>query len=238
MMVGRQRLTQATLFHHVNETQSTSDQSLSGRRARSMGKVSFTRFAAAVKCYEGRVSTRSSIVRGKAMSTVFKEFLQQQAKKHQAEAPIIDEWRLAIQRLFIQIRQWLKDSDPDGGLIEVKENQEDVTEPGLGRYRVPRLDIRAFGKWIGIIPKARKTVTTAQPPQKSAPERAEGRVDITDELRRYVLYRFRQDGRDLWLIDALAPEKSWPGEVQFVPKAEPKELNQEAFERALMSYLQ
>jgi hypothetical protein len=171
------------------------------------------------------------------MSTTFKEFLQQQAKKHQAEAPTIDEWRGAIDRLFNQIRQWLKDSDPDR-FIEVKENQEDITEPGLGRYRVPRLDIRAFGKWIGIIPKARKTVATAQPPQKSAPERAEGRIDITDELRRYVLYRFLQDGRDVWLIEALAPGKSWPGEVQYVPKSEPKELNQEAFERALMSYLQ
>src|SRR5207245_3718035 len=107
-------------------------------------------------------------------------------------------------------------SDPEG-LIEIQEAQQDVTEPGLGRYRVPRLDLRAFGKWIGIIPKARKTVGTATPPQKSAPERAAGRVDITDELRRYVLYRF-QDGNEVWLIDGLdlgghdACEETWPGE--------------------------
>jgi hypothetical protein len=175
------------------------------------------------------------------MNTSFKEFLQEQAKKHQAESDAakgtIDEWRTAIEHLFSQMRQWLKESDPQG-LIELEENQEDVTEPGLGRYHVPRLDLRLFGKWVGIIPKARRTVATANPPQKSAPERAQGRVDITDELRRYVLYRFREGGHDLWLINNLAPEKEWPGQVQYVPKSEPRPLDQEAFEKALMSYLQ
>jgi hypothetical protein len=178
------------------------------------------------------------------MSTTFKEFLHEQAQKHQAEAPIIDEWRAAIERLFVQIRQWLKESDPEG-FIEIEEKQQDVREPGLGYYRVPRLDLRAFGKWIGIIPKARRTVATAQPPRKSAPERAEGRVDITDELRRYVLYRFREEGRDVWLVDGLEPgyedsEKAWPGQVQYKPPANirpPKLLDREAFEKALMSYL-
>ena len=65
---------------------------------------------------------------------------------------------------------------------------------------------------------------TAKPPQKSVPERAAGRVDITDELRSYVLYRFRDDSRELWVIDDL--------------HSEPKPLDKEAFEQALMSYLQ
>ena len=50
-----------------------------------------------------------------------------------------------------------------------------------------------------------------------------GRVDMTDELRRYVLYRFVEEGRDVWLIDDL--------------ESEPRPLDQAAFERALMSYL-
>jgi hypothetical protein len=180
------------------------------------------------------------------MATTFKEFLRQQAEKHQAEAEagkaMVNEWREAIRRLFEQIKQWLKESDP-GGVIEIEESEEEIREPGLGRYRVPRLNLRAFGKWIGIIPKARKTVGRATPPQKSAPERAEGRVDITDELRRYVLYRFREGDHDVWLIDGLeqgyeVPEKAWPGQVQYLPRSESRPLNQEAFEKALMSYLQ
>jgi hypothetical protein len=161
------------------------------------------------------------------MTTTFKNFLRQQAEKHQAEAragkATVEEWRAAVERLFAQMRAWLAESDPGGGIIEIEESQEDVREPGLGRYQVPRLNLRAFGKWIGIIPKARNTVGTAKPPQKSAPERAAGRVDVTDELRRYVLYRFQEDGRDVWMLDDLS--------------SEPKPLDQEAFERALMSYL-
>jgi len=160
------------------------------------------------------------------MSSAFTDFLRHEAKRYQSEAnagkATVDEWRSAIDQLFARIRGWLKQSDPDG-VIEIKQGQQDIREPGLGRYSVPRLDLRVFGKWIGIIPKARKTVETATPPQKSAPQRTAGRVDITDELRRYVLYRFQEDGQELWLIDDL--------------ESEPKPLDQGAFENALMSYL-
>src|SRR5262245_53453532 len=131
------------------------------------------------------------------MTTQFREFLKEQAEKHQAEIragkATVEEWRPAVEGLFAQLRAWLQESDPDG-VIQIEVSQSEVTEPGLGSYRIPRLDLHAFGKWIGIIPKARRTVSTATPPQKSAPERAIGRVDITDELRRYVLYRFQEDG--------------------------------------------
>ena len=179
------------------------------------------------------------------MSTAFREFLQQQAKKHQAEAdagrPICrcaHFYRTVVPSKF---GNGSKSPTPRATSLS-KESQEAVTEPGLGRYRPPRLNLRFFGKWIGIIPKARKTVGKAQPPQKSAPERAQGRVDITDELRRYVLYRFQNGSEDVWLIDGLEPgyeavEKTWPGQVQYTPRAEPKVFDQEAVERALMSYL-
>jgi hypothetical protein len=160
------------------------------------------------------------------MTTAFQDFLRQKADKYRAEVQsgkaTVEEWRAAIERLFGQLRAWLKESDPEG-IIEVEESHQDLTEPGLGRYRVPRLNLRAFDKWIGIIPKARNTVGTAHPPQKSAPQRAAGRVDITDELRRYVLYRSQEDGHEVWLIDDLESGQ--------------KLLDREVFERALMSYL-
>jgi hypothetical protein len=163
------------------------------------------------------------------MSTTFTAFLREQAAKQAAEVEqgkaIVDEWRAAIERLFDQIRGWLAESDPDG-IIQIKQGEVELTEQGLGRYQVPRLDLRAFQKWVGIIPKARKTIATARPPQKAAAERAAGRVDITDEILRHVLYRFPQeDGSDVWLIDDLRSEK------------DPKPFDQHAFEVALMSYL-
>jgi hypothetical protein len=161
------------------------------------------------------------------MTTVFSQFLRQQAEKFQAEAragkDTVDEWRAAIEKLFARIRAWLAESDPDA-IIQIKERKHEVTEAGLGRYEVPRLDLHALGKWVGIIPKARNTVASARPPLPSAPGEAAGRVDMTDEVQRYVLYRFqREGGEDQWVIDDL--------------RSEQRPLDQRAFEEALMSYL-
>ncbi len=161
------------------------------------------------------------------MSTAFTEFLREQAAKQAAEAErgkvIVDEWRAAIERLFDRIRGWLAQSDPDH-IIQIEERQHEMDEEGLGRYRVPRLDLRAFGKWIGIIPKARNTVGAARPPLRSVPERAAGRVDITDEVYRYILYRFRKEGaEDDWVIDDL--------------RSAQKPLDQPGFEEILTRFL-
>jgi hypothetical protein len=162
------------------------------------------------------------------MSGTFTEFLREQAAKYAVEAErgkaVVDEWRTAIEQLFDRIRGWLAEADPEG-IIQVEQRQHELTENGLGRYKVPRLDLRGLGKWIGIIPRARNTVGTARPPQRAIPERATGRVDITDEIRRYALYRFpTEDGADEWLIDDLRSDA-------------PKPLDRQAFEVALMSYL-
>jgi len=162
------------------------------------------------------------------MSTDFTRFLREQAEKHAAATragkATVEEWRGAVERLFEQIRAWLAVSDPDG-IIEIQQGLHETAEPGLGRYKIPRLDLRAFGKWAGLVPKARNTIGSAHPPQKRAPERAIGRVDITDELRRYVLYRFRNEsGGELWVIDD--PATNAP--------AQP--LDQTTFQQALMSY--
>jgi hypothetical protein len=179
------------------------------------------------------------------MSTIFKQFLQEKAPKYLAQAEAgraeIEEWRDAINRLYSKFREWLNQAAPQG-VIEIKESDQEINEPGLGRYCVPRLDLRVLGTWIGIIPKARRTVGTAKPPRKGAPERADGRIDITDEVRRYVLYRFRNGDDSDWVIDGLdhphdVSEETLAARVQFVPRYDPQPLDQEAFERALMSYL-
>jgi hypothetical protein len=159
------------------------------------------------------------------MSATFREFLREKAAEHEAQVRAgkanVEEWREAVQRLFAHVKEWLAESDPDG-ILKIHESTVAISEPGLGRYEVPRLELRAFGRWVALIPKARKTVGTAHPPQKQVPERADGRVDVTDEMRRYVLYRFREAGGDSWLIDDL--------------RSGAKPLDKDAFEKALMSY--
>src|SRR5262245_25704524 len=98
------------------------------------------------------------------MTKQFTEFLREQATKRSAETEanrrIINEWRSAVEGLFGDIRNWLAESDPDG-VIEIVPLKHQVNEPGLGRYTVPRLDLRFFGNWAGFIPKARLTVAAA-----------------------------------------------------------------------------
>lgn len=156
----------------------------------------------------------------------FSQFLREQEAKAKEEAQaneaVISEWREAVERLFDQVRGWLNTSDPDG-ILKIQQKDHEANEPILGRYVVPRLDLRGLGKWIGIIPKARKTVGTVHPTQKSTPERATGRVDITDELHRHILYRLPGDNGGKWVIDDL--------------QSAPKPLDQDNFEQALMRYL-
>jgi hypothetical protein len=161
------------------------------------------------------------------MTATFQEFLRQEAAKREAvlsaNRAVIEEWRGALQALFEQLTRWLTESDSDRH-VQIRTFDKKVVEPGLGEYVVPAMDLHILGTWIGILPKARKTVGSATPPQKTSPERAAGRVDITDEQRRYILYRFREADHDLWLIDDL--------------RSPPKPLDQTTFEAALMSYLQ
>lgn len=159
------------------------------------------------------------------MSTTLSEFLRQQAESLEAEAkknqPVIEKWQNAIRKLFGTIRTWIDASDPRH-VIKINDREEKITEPGLGLYSAPRMDLTVFGQWIGMIPKARKTVGAAKLPHKSAAERASGRIDLTDQIRRYVLYWFEES--DTWMIDDL--------------RSEPRPLTKEAFEAALLSYLQ
>jgi hypothetical protein len=161
------------------------------------------------------------------MGSTFTDFLHQYAAKHgtdfQTNQALIEEWQAAVAKLFAQIRQWLAELDPER-LITIEEGTQRINEPRLGRYSIPRLDLYVLGTWIGIIPKARLTIGTVHPPRESTPERATGRVDITNDVLRFILYRYQTDGESGWVLDDL--------------RTEPKPLDRTAFEKALMSYLQ
>ena len=138
------------------------------------------------------------------MTETFTDFLRDRAAKYNAKRAdrdaVVAEWREALAQLYDRLRRCLSNADPDG-ILTVTEGQRKINEQGLGVYTVPSLNIDGLGEWVGIVPKARYTVGTVTPPQKSTPERAAGRVDITDEVRRYILYRVSGGGGDTWLID-------------------------------------
>jgi hypothetical protein len=162
------------------------------------------------------------------MSETFTQFLRNAAKERdwnpKANREMIRDWQESVERLFAQIRTWLDEADPDG-LIGIDEIRTDIREPYLGRYLMPKLQLSILDQVIGIIPKARNAIGHATPRLYATPEKAQGRVDMTDELRRYILYRFIEDGQDVWNILDFNSQRD-------------KRLDQNSFEEALMSYLQ
>jgi hypothetical protein len=164
------------------------------------------------------------------MGASLREFLKEKAEEIASDQSknnqLIAEWQVAVNRLIETAEKWLIAADPNG-LIRRERKSIEINEPRFGRYGTKSLNLECLGKWVGVIPKARKTVKRAAPQQDGAPEKATGRVDITDEIRRYVLYRFGEGpDEERWFIEDSATN------------APMQPLTEERFESALLSYFQ
>lgn len=153
------------------------------------------------------------------------EFLHKQAGtlkvKTEANRQTIAEWRGAVEALFNELRGWLTQADPEGVLL-VEQGETEIDEPGLGRYRMPCLAVRAAERSVAIIPNCRFTVVSALPSLKEHPRRATGRVDMVGKLSKQVLFRLPGGEGHRWFID--------DSEAQ-------KPLDRLAFEEALVGFL-
>jgi len=160
------------------------------------------------------------------MIMTLNELLRSKVRDFQAETEknigVVSEWQASLARLFNQLKEWLAAADPDR-ILQIQESFKEVKEPGLGHYSAPRMDIRALGQWIAVLPKARRTMRSATPPRALSPENATGRVDVTDDLLRYILYRFGTGESEIWTIEG--PDGSAL-----------QELNAKTLEAALVSY--
>ena len=160
------------------------------------------------------------------MSTTFTDFLRQKAAKYEAES---DDNQAAFPRgsnAFKAIRtdpRRLNESVPEG-VLKIEQSDWPATARN-DRHPAPASNSAHSGKEVYLVPEARKTIGSASSPQKSAPDRAIGRVDITDEIRDASVSPFARWGKDAWYInDPVSGEQ--------------KPLDQQTFEAALMSYFQ
>jgi hypothetical protein len=163
----------------------------------------------------------------------FKQWLNEQGRHAEANEKIrgkrIAAWRMAVEKLFKDIRAWLKEDDPEQ-YLQLQGRIIKLDEEGLGAYPIDALTVYLSHERAEIRPVALNVVRPRF--LNSASEyRAEGRVDMTDsrELKRYLLYR---------VISETRPEK-WVIVNSEVP-AEPdliRDLTKDAFEEALQSLL-
>ena len=154
----------------------------------------------------------------------FREFLDKQAQQkqqHEERRQRREQWIAALDRLIKQLSAWLAEADP-GRVLDVVRTDVERAEPGLGTYQAPSLTISLGEAAVLVVPVGRDVVGIVGS-QGDIGIRAEGRVDITDGIRKYILYRTLKDGQEKW----------YALDEHF--KAEP--LNREQLEKILQDLL-
>ncbi len=155
------------------------------------------------------------------------EFLRVQREKERAEEAQFGAkrrgWEEAIQRLLAQLRSWIEDADAEHTL-NVTEFPVSVYEEELGRWSAQGLAMVVGLTEVRIVPIACNVLRTIDENGRSG-IRAQGRVDLTNDVRKYLLYRLITDGGDRWVIAEDDGDRVEP-------------LTRSTFEAALVSLLQ
>src|SRR5690606_26964190 len=132
-----------------------------------------------------------------------KEFLAERAEtlrsEQKAAALNRDEWIESVGRLLGQMRDWLKSSDPDG-FLHVNSEEFVTNEEGLGEFRLPRLVIQLGTRDVRVEPIARYVAGPHSATGAIHIQRAYGRVDMTDGLRKFMIFRVDKEPQDRWII--------------------------------------
>jgi hypothetical protein len=161
------------------------------------------------------------------MSTL-QEFLKERADRiregHSEKLRLQNEWIQAVDRLIRQIRQWLSDADSQN-ILEFFENSIQLRETDVGVYLVKRLTIRLEAQEVHVIPIARNAVGPVVSSGSTHRGRSFGRVDITDGVNKFLLFRTQIQPDDRWVI---------VNDENYIMR----ELNEESFASAMQSLLQ
>jgi hypothetical protein len=136
------------------------------------------------------------------MSTL-QEFLKQRADHLRASSPervrIQNEWIEAVDKLLKQIKQWLKDADLES-ILQVFEESVDRRESGVGVYTVHSLRIRLESQEVQVVPIARNVVGPVLTYDAIHTEKSFGRVDMTNNATKFLLFRTQREPEDQWVI--------------------------------------
>jgi hypothetical protein len=130
----------------------------------------------------------------------FKEWLEKRAQEVNQPERLHhrSEWIAALDQFYEQVLSWIRESDPKGLLI-IERMQITRSEPRLGTYVAPALKISLGDAAVRVVPMGRD-VRGSYRNEAGTECRYEGRVDITDDRRKYVLYRVADEGSQAWVV--------------------------------------
>jgi hypothetical protein len=133
-----------------------------------------------------------------------KDFIASQAQNLRNEesraAHKRDEWVGAVNRLNERIRIWLTNADPDHVVLGVREFPYHLREEGIGSYEACGLIISLGRREVRVEPIARNVAGPHSATGVIHVSRAYGRVDLTDRLQKFMIFRVEKDPEDRWSI--------------------------------------
>ena len=110
-----------------------------------------------------------------------------------------EEWVAAVERLLAQMRTWLTEASTTD-LLDLEPLGFEKREQGLGSYHVPGLAIHFGERTVKVIPVGRTVLAHLGSYAEPGHENAEGRVDITNGVDKYLLLRQLTPSEDRWLV--------------------------------------
>jgi hypothetical protein len=132
-----------------------------------------------------------------------KEFLAGEAEKlrtEQSEAmKTRDEWISSVDRLFAQIKDWLQQAD-EGRILMIQEASFPISEQGIGTYEIPSLTMGVGMREVRVRPVARFVAAPLRSSGTIYIPRAYGRVDMSNGLDKFMIFRTEKDPIDHWTI--------------------------------------
>jgi hypothetical protein len=132
-----------------------------------------------------------------------KEFLAGEAEKlrtEQSEAMTKrEEWIAAVDRLLTQIKDWLEQAD-EGRILIIQETSLPISEQGIGTYEIRCLTLGLGPREVRVKPVARFVASPLRSNGVINIPRAYGRVDMTNGLEKYMLFRTEKEPSDRWSV--------------------------------------
>src|SRR5262249_14670420 len=109
------------------------------------------------------------------------------------------EWIASVERLLAQIKEWLGQVDTQR-ILMIEEAPIRIAEQGLGTYEIPALTIGLGTREVRIKPVARHGLAPLRVTGRFEVPRAHGRVDMTNGLDRFMIFRTEPEPEDHWII--------------------------------------
>jgi hypothetical protein len=133
-----------------------------------------------------------------------KEFLYEQGERLKTEpskaAARRDEWVAAVGRLVDQITEWVHEAD-EGHILTLRPRTYSFNEEGIGEYQVDGLTIELEPFRIArVVPVGRNVARPILDKDGRSVLSVYGRVDLTNDLEKYFLYRVMVDPHEPWVI--------------------------------------